>query len=108
MSDAYQAVFDATRTSLRNTDVGEAIRSACQLDASYAIESLKHQFESLVDDMRCPSVIYRPRLFIDGNQWCALYGDDLQNGVAGFGDTPGLAMAAFDRAWHARLSAKAE
>lgn len=24
----------------------------------------------------------------DGNQWCALFGEDLQVGVAGFGDSP--------------------
>lgn len=28
----------------------------------------------------------------DGNQWCALYGEDLQAGIAGFGNTPFLAM----------------
>lgn len=26
--------------------------------------------------------------FKDGNQWCALYGEDLQAGIAGFGGTP--------------------
>lgn len=49
-----------------------------------------------------PSVLYRPRLTIDGNQWCALYGNNLQDGVAGFGDSPALAMEAFDRAWYAK------
>ena len=24
----------------------------------------------------------------DGNQWCFLCGEDLQSGIAGFGDTP--------------------
>lgn len=28
----------------------------------------------------------------DGNQWCALLGPDLQEGVAGFGDTPKEAL----------------
>lgn len=31
--------------------------------------------------------------FKDGDQWCALYGEDLQVGIAGFGNTPFLAMA---------------
>jgi hypothetical protein len=44
-----------------------------------------------------PSVIYRPKLFIDGNQWCALYGENIQDGVAGFGETPEKAMVDFDR-----------
>jgi hypothetical protein len=46
-----------------------------------------------------PSVLYRPSLSADGTKWCALYGDDLASGVAGFGDTPAEAMAAFDAAW---------
>ena len=47
-----------------------------------------------------PSVLYRPRLFLDGNAYCALYGDNLQEGCAGFGATPAEAMADFDRAWY--------
>jgi hypothetical protein len=31
----------------------------------------------------------------DGNQWCVLYGKDLHDGIAGFGDTPWAAMRAF-------------
>lgn len=33
----------------------------------------------------------------DGNQWCVLYGANLQEGIAGFGDTPISAMRAFRR-----------
>ena len=46
-----------------------------------------------------PSVMYRPSLSPDGDQWCALYGENLQEGVAGFGRTPAEAMADFDQAW---------
>ena len=42
--------------------------------------------------------VLKPRLFKDGNAWCALYGDDLQVGIAGFGDTPALALMAFETA----------
>lgn len=52
-----------------------------------------------------PSVLYRPSLYPDGDQWCALYGANLQEGVAGFGDTPAAAMAAFDVAWQSAPSA---
>lgn len=41
----------------------------------------------------------RPSVFPDGTAWCCLYGDNLQEGVAGFGDTPEQACAAFDIAW---------
>ena len=50
-----------------------------------------------------PSVLFRPHLSIDGNQWCALYGDNLQDGVAGFGDSPEAAMRDFDQAWGKKL-----
>ena len=46
-----------------------------------------------------PSVMYRPRLFLDGDQYCALYGDDIMSGCAGFGDTAAEAMADFDTNW---------
>lgn len=46
-----------------------------------------------------PSAIYRPKLMADGDMWCALYGDNLQEGVSGFGKTPAEAMYAFDEAW---------
>ena len=49
--------------------------------------------------MTAPHMLYKPTLSPDGTKWCALYGDDLQVGVAGFGDTPEKAMAAFDVAW---------
>ena len=47
-----------------------------------------------------PSYLYRPRLSKDGDKWCALYGEDLMNGVAGFGDSPDEAYRAFDNAWY--------
>lgn len=32
--------------------------------------------------------LLKPILSRDGNQWCVLYGENLQEGVAGFGDSP--------------------
>lgn len=55
--------------------------------------------QAAYDFMR-PSVLFRPALSIDGNKWCALYGDNLQDGVAGFGDSPDAAMRDFDTRWH--------
>jgi len=46
-----------------------------------------------------PSVLHKPKLDRDGDKWCALYGDNLQVGIAGFGDSPELAMMDFDREW---------
>lgn len=51
-----------------------------------------------------PFIQMRPRLYIDGNQWCALYGENIQDGVAGFGDSPELAAWNFDKSWCAKLT----
>lgn len=60
------------------------------------------------EKMNRPSYIYRPSLSIDGNKWCALYGENLQDGVAGFGDSPEEAYRDFDRAWTRAAIAKAK
>lgn len=49
-----------------------------------------------------PHVILKAKMSKDGNQWCCLYGENLQEGVAGFGDTPAKAAASFDEAWEGR------
>lgn len=55
-----------------------------------------------------PSFIWRPTLTLDGDQWCALYGANIQEGVAGFGVSPELAMRAFDLAWVSARRAQPE
>lgn len=99
MTDTYQAVYDATRSRLSNCDVGAAIREVARIDASQAIACLQQDFSIAAQEMARPSVLYRPSISIDGDQWCALYG-----GVAGFGDSPDAAMRAFDKAWCEKLS----
>ena len=49
--------------------------------------------------LTAPHVLLKPSVYPDGNAWCALFGEDLQMGVAGFGDTPELACADFDKNW---------
>ena len=47
----------------------------------------------------------RPRIFPDGNKWCCLYGENIQNGVAGFGDTPVAAVGDFENNfWNQKLN----
>ena len=70
----------------------------------HAAEMTKETFRWTLAAYEAPSAIWRPRLFIDGNQWCALYGDNLQDGVAGFGDSPQEAMWDFDKAWCRKLT----
>lgn len=42
----------------------------------------------------------RPTITKDGDQWCVLYGDNLQEGIAGFGGTPYQAILNFNTAFH--------
>lgn len=113
MSDSYQAIFDAVRTRISNGDIGAAIENAFR-DANighyfemqmYAANNAHVAHEETAIAARAPHVLLRPKVFIDGNQWCALYGDNLQDGIAGFGNSPADAMAAFDVAYAKPLAA---
>ena len=54
-----------------------------------------------------PSAIRRPRVFKDGDKWCAIEGENIQEGVCGFGDTPDGACKQFDIQWlNERLNSK--
>ena len=46
-----------------------------------------------------PFMLLRPKMFPDGDQWCALYGDSIQDGVCAFGNTPAEAAEKFDDEW---------
>jgi len=47
--------------------------------------------------------ILKPRIYIEGNQWCVLYGEDNISGVCGYGDTPRKAVFEFNKAWDISL-----
>lgn len=108
MSDTYQAVYDAVRSKLGNGDIGGAVESAMRdAQIGHYAERAFAAVQQAAASHEEPSAIYRPKISKDGNAWCALYGEDLQNGVAGFGDSPALAMADFDKNWYAKLVKKA-
>ena len=67
--------------------INDNVRFACEEIAAAAREISR------------PSYLLRPTINLDGNAWCALYGENLQDGVAGFGKTPALAMTDFDEQW---------
>lgn len=52
-----------------------------------------------MNEVLLPAAILGAKLSKDGNQWCVLLGDDLQSGVAGFGDTPYHAYSEFYRSF---------
>lgn len=108
MSDSYQAVYDAVRSRIGGVDVGSAVSDAINQQASslsWAIDAVKEEYLCAASMQQSPHVLMRPSLSIDGNQWCALYGANLQDGVAGFGDSPAIAMADFDVQWRKTLAA---
>lgn len=107
MSDNYQAVYDAVRSRF-HCNVEDAIQPVVR-DAFSGVDryvqGVADEHKTAAYEMQRPSVLYRPTLSMDGDQWCALYGIDLQQGVAGFGDTPAKAMAEFDAQWQAARTA---
>jgi len=102
MSDTYQAVYDAVRSRFDPIDSGRVIAAIVScFDFSNARAILQQEFMGVAYEHMRPSVLFRPKVAIDGNQWCALYGDNLQDGIAGFGDTVAEAMVDFDKSFTA-------
>ena len=107
MGDSYQAVFDATRSRISNGDIGSAVeRAVGQAGISYAVETILNVYTgeiySVADQLKRPSVIFKPVITRDGNSWCCLLGD-LPTGVVGFGKSPEDACLDFDKAWTSKL-----
>lgn len=71
----------------------------------YSVSTVQEYFQSLTCELTRPALLFKPLLSLDGNQWCALFGDDLQSGVAGFGDSPAEAMWDFDKQWNTKTGA---
>jgi len=66
---------------------------------SFIICGMAEAIQIVREEQTRPTVLMRPKVFQDGNRWCALYGDSLMEGVCAFGETPDEATRAFDRVW---------
>jgi hypothetical protein len=99
--DTYQAIYDAVRSKIGAASSDQVIERAARdaFDMGHASALLQEQIGMVGNEMVRPSVLWRPALSMDGTMWCALYGENLVEGVAGFGETPEAAMRAFDDAW---------
>lgn len=51
------------------------------------------------EEMGRPFYLLKPRMFPDGNAWIALYGENIQEGICGCGDTPLAASYDFDNSF---------
>jgi len=100
--DTYQPIYDAVRSGITSFDGQSLIdRIAVNfVDISHHLEIVKQEFLNAAFEMQRPSVIFKPKISRDGDQWCVLLGDDLQIGVAGFGSTPDEAVRNFDKQWY--------
>lgn len=61
--------------------------------------------ETIRQNLSAPHIEMKPKIYLDGDKWCALYGEDLQRGVCGFGDSPYEAMNDFDKSWWQKVEA---
>ena len=97
--DIYQATYDAVRGSISGGDIGSAVERVARdaFDVSHITSWLGQEFGTAAMEMGRPAVVFKPTLSLDGNQYCALLGDDLMSGVAGFGDTAAAAFDDFDK-----------
>ena len=76
----------------------------CECDVVHNVRWNAGQLASEAELERVrPSYLYRPRLYVDGNMWCALMGENIQEGICGFGESPDVAYRAFDKAWYEKL-----
>lgn len=78
----------------------------CNLERTYG--DLQHQevIGNLVTEAEYKLFsMLRPKISLDGNQWCVLYGDNLQDGVAGFGKIPYLAILDFNKQFNSNQCA---
>lgn len=80
--------------------VAKSLDAALDQIARYAMPSyFKRTDGSSTLEADRPSVLFRPTISLDGDQYCALYGEDLMAGCAGFGFTIEAAMRDFDKNW---------
>lgn len=74
------------------------------MDVETLLQQSKHNAAIEAEEMNLVALL-RPRVFPDGDKWCVLYGDNVMEGVAGFGESPILAVYDFNKAWRRELPA---
>ena len=84
-----------TQIDQENLNAASMLWSANQL--RYGSEQFENEHRSR------PSTLYSPKIYLDGNEWCALLGDNIQCGVCGFGDSPNEAYLDFDKKWFEKV-----
>lgn len=104
MSEIYDAAYSAVRSKISNGDIGYAVESVIRSEVVHYFEMAARRLTEAFSEYDRPFVLLKPKLFKDGDQWCALYGDNLQDGLCSFGKTPSEAASNFDNAWFGKES----
>ena len=47
----------------------------------------------------------KPQIYVDGDRWCCLYGEDIQSGIVGFGKSPIEAIRQWNSEWYKEVAA---
>ena len=68
-------------------------------------EALGHM-DNYYIEKNTPFVIYKAKVFQDGDQFCALLGDNIQEGICAFGDTPAQAVSNFNIVWYKSIKTR--
>lgn len=106
----YQAIYDAVRSKISNSDVGSAVESAIQnLSLGHYVQQAMYEWQMAGCEQQRPFVLLKPKVFIDNDNenWCVLYGENLVSGIAGYGKSPHLASLDFDKNYYAKLPVEA-
>jgi hypothetical protein len=82
--------------------MNDAYQSMAANAICHAAEMVKAAWQEVAGEHMRPFYMLKPAMSKDGNQWCFLYGENLQEGVAGFGDTPAAAAYDFDKNWNSQ------
>ena len=102
--DSYQPIFDAVRSKINGGNISEAVANAIrEQNWSHYIQQAAYEWQIAASEQTRPCVVFKPALSRDGDHWCALFGENLADGVVAFGKSPSEAMYEFDKAWYAKL-----
>jgi len=69
-------------------------------DSSWVAHRMQEAIGIIESVWTNPTVLYKPKIFKDGSSWCALYGDNMMEGVVAFGASPYEASLEFDKEWY--------
>ena len=104
MSEIYDATYNAVRSRINHCDMDSVLRDWLQAqDFSF---NMNNRINELFSEQMRPCILLRPKISRDGDMWCVLYGDNLHDGIAGFGRTANEAFHDFDNNYFHEKTAK--